>query len=95
AEPEAKPTEVKPEAKPTEAKPEIKPQPEQMPGRVLAVPSTRRLARELGVDISKVKGTGPGGRITDDDVRKVTEAPQAPETRPLEAVPVETAPEIT
>ena len=47
-----------------------------MPGRVLAVPSTRRLARELGVDISKVKGTGPGGRITDEDVRKstVTEA---------------------
>lgn len=99
--PEAKP-EIKPETKPTEAKPaevkpEAKPQPEQMPGRVLAVPSTRRLARELGVDISKVKGTGPGGRITDEDVRKVTEAPQSPETRLPEAAPVETArePEIT
>ena len=65
-----------------------------MPGRVLAVPSTRRLARELGVDISKVKGTGPGGRITDEDVRKVTEAPQAPETRQPETAPVEVAPEI-
>ena len=104
---EAKPTEVKPtEAKPTEAKPpeakptEVKPQekPEQMPGRVLAVPSTRRLARELGVDISNVKGTGPGGRITDEDVRKstVTEAPKAPETRKPEpeAAPVEVAPEV-
>ena len=91
----AKPTEVKPtEAKPTEVKPQEKP--EQMPGRVLAVPSTRRLARELGVDISKVKGTGPGGRITDEDVRKVTEAPKAPETRKPEpeAAPVEIAPEI-
>src|SRR3990172_2044713 len=34
-----------------------------------ATPATRRLARELGVDLSTVKGSGPGGRITDDDVR--------------------------
>src|SRR5712691_5147650 len=38
-------------------------------GPVPAAPSTRRLARELGVDLQGVKGTGPGGRITDDDVR--------------------------
>ena len=37
---------------------------------VLATPATRRLARELGVDISMVKGSGPQGRITDDDVRR-------------------------
>lgn len=36
---------------------------------VLATPATRRLARELGVDISVLKGSGPQGRITDDDVR--------------------------
>jgi pyruvate dehydrogenase E2 component (dihydrolipoyllysine-residue acetyltransferase) len=36
---------------------------------VAAAPSTRRLARELGVDLHAVRGTGPGGRITDDDVR--------------------------
>ncbi len=35
----------------------------------IATPSTRKLARELGVDLSLVKGSGPGGRITDDDVR--------------------------
>jgi pyruvate dehydrogenase E2 component (dihydrolipoamide acetyltransferase) len=36
---------------------------------VPAAPSTRRLARELGVDIYEVKGTGPGGRISEDDVK--------------------------
>ena len=34
-----------------------------------AAPSVRRLAREVGVDIYEVKGTGPGGRIGEDDVK--------------------------
>jgi pyruvate dehydrogenase E2 component (dihydrolipoamide acetyltransferase) len=34
-----------------------------------AAPSTRRLARELGVDLHEIKGSGPGGRITTDDVQ--------------------------
>ena len=34
-----------------------------------AAPSVRRLARELGVDIYQVQGSGPGGRISEDDVR--------------------------
>ena len=37
-------------------------------GRVFAPPSVRRLAREHGVDITAVDGTGPSGRITADDV---------------------------
>src|SRR2546428_8110898 len=37
--------------------------------RVLATPATRRLARELNVDISTLKGGGPQGRVTDEDVR--------------------------
>jgi pyruvate dehydrogenase E2 component (dihydrolipoamide acetyltransferase) len=36
---------------------------------VPAAPSTRRLARELSVDLRAVNGSGPGGRVTDDDVR--------------------------
>ncbi len=36
---------------------------------VPASPSVRRFARELGVDIVKVKGSGPGGRISDEDVK--------------------------
>ena len=38
-------------------------------GSVAATPSTRRLARELGVDLHAVRGSGPGGRILDADVR--------------------------
>ncbi len=56
------------------------------PRRVLATPHTRHLARELGVDISTVKGTGPNGRITDDDVRRaVKEAPAPPPKIPRAA----------
>ena len=36
---------------------------------VPAAPSVRRLAREIGVDIHNVQGSGPGGRISDDDVK--------------------------
>jgi pyruvate dehydrogenase E2 component (dihydrolipoamide acetyltransferase) len=41
---------------------------------VPAAPSTRRLAREIGVDIYAVKGTGPGGRISEDDVKAQAKA---------------------
>jgi pyruvate dehydrogenase E2 component (dihydrolipoyllysine-residue acetyltransferase) len=44
-------------------------------GPVYASPSVRRLARELGVDLSAVKGTGRKQRITKDDVKKAKEAP--------------------
>ena len=37
-------------------------------GKVLATPAARQLAKERGVDLSKVQGTGPGGRIERDDV---------------------------
>lgn len=41
------------------------------PGRptVAASPTVRRLAREIGVDIVQVKGTGPGGRISEGDIK--------------------------
>jgi len=38
------------------------------PGEVRASPVARKLADEMGIDLSKIKGTGPGGRITRDDV---------------------------
>ena len=51
------------------AKPE--PQPRR---RRPSSPAARRLAGELGVDIDSVEGTGPGGRITRDDVERAAEA---------------------
>ncbi len=41
---------------------------------VPAAPHVRRLAREVGVDIYEVKGSGPGGRISEDDVKAHTKA---------------------
>ena len=59
--------------------------------RPLATPSTRGLARSLGVDLHAVTGTGPGGRITDEDVRTATlpkpVASVAPTTR-IAAAPI-------
>src|SRR5580698_3443852 len=39
-----------------------------------AAPHVRRFAREVGVDIYEVKGTGPGGRISEDDVKAYAKA---------------------
>lgn len=47
--------------------------------RILASPSAKRVAHELGVDLASVIGSGPGGRITEADVRaaSATAAPEA------------------
>ncbi|AKU08930.1 2-oxo acid dehydrogenase subunit E2 [Haloferax gibbonsii] len=42
-------------------------------GRVFAPPSVRRLARELGVSLDSVDGSGPSGRVTEGDVRAAAE----------------------
>jgi len=43
-------------------------------GPVPAAPHVRRLARELGVDIHNMTGSGPGGRISEDDVKAYTKS---------------------
>jgi pyruvate dehydrogenase E2 component (dihydrolipoamide acetyltransferase) len=73
--PEAAPAPVEapeaaPEATPTPAAPEVDLTPVRDGERVApAAPSVRRLARDLGVDIYQVQGTGPGGRISEEDIR--------------------------
>lgn len=44
-------------------------QPPIVPNAAPAAPSVRRLAREIGVDVNQIKGSGPGGRILLDDVK--------------------------
>jgi pyruvate dehydrogenase E2 component (dihydrolipoamide acetyltransferase) len=53
--------------------PPLKPEPGeagQLPGGVRASPLARRLAEDLGLDLSKIKGTGPGGRIVKTDIEE-------------------------
>ena len=61
------------QAQPAGARPASGRSEEREPARpttpVPATPATRRLARELGVDLRAVTPSGPGGRVTDDDVR--------------------------
>jgi pyruvate dehydrogenase E2 component (dihydrolipoamide acetyltransferase) len=54
-------------------------------GPVPATPATRRLARELGVDLRAVHGSGSGGRVTDDDVRAAASRPAATDGEPASA----------
>jgi pyruvate dehydrogenase E2 component (dihydrolipoamide acetyltransferase) len=54
---------------------------------VPAAPHTRRLARELGIDIYEVKGTGPGGRISEDDVKAHAKAALAALSTAAQAPP--------
>ncbi len=44
----------------------------------MATPAVRALAKELGVDINKVKGTGPEGRVLERDVRAMAEGKETP-----------------
>jgi 2-oxoglutarate dehydrogenase complex dihydrolipoamide succinyltransferase (E2) component len=57
-------------ARPQEIPLTTAPQASRKPDEVLATPATRKLARDLGVDISVVQATGRGGRITDEDVQR-------------------------
>ena len=58
-----------------------------------AGPATRRLARELGVDLAVVQGSGTGGRITEDDVKSAVRQQTAVAARgPLPGPAIRTAP---
>jgi pyruvate dehydrogenase E2 component (dihydrolipoamide acetyltransferase) len=77
---EEKKVDKKPEAKTEKSAPRIEKGEE---ARVKASPVARRIAAELGVDLSSVNGTGPEGRVTETDVRaaaksETTSAPQKP-----------------
>jgi len=70
---EAKPQEVKSAGRSVEVEPKEEPEPETVSSKndlpAAAAPSIRKLARDLGIDLTKVRGSARGGRIVLEDVR--------------------------
>ncbi len=60
-------------------------------GEVLATPVVRKLAKDLGLELGAVRGSGPGGRITEEDVRRAAGA-KAPAGIPAESTSEERIP---
>ena len=79
----------------TQQKPQAREQKPEEP-RAKASPVARRIAAELGVDLSTVKGTGPDGRITETDVRAaaktVTAGASGGATKPQAQAPIAVKP---
>ena len=68
--------------------------------RVLASPAAKRYAREENVDLTQVRGTGPEGRIVEEDVRRLTEGrleltPRVKEELPLTGIRKTTAERVS
>lgn len=68
------------EPEPAAADDAVESEPATSSGRTFAPPSARRVARELGVDVAAVDGSGPGGRVTEADVRAHAAGDAAPAT---------------
>jgi 2-oxoglutarate dehydrogenase E2 component (dihydrolipoamide succinyltransferase) len=66
---------------PSEKKPATEKPDADTPGEQILPPSVRRLASEKGIDPGKVKGTGPGGRVTKGDVIAYLEKETAPKEK--------------
>jgi len=80
----------KPAAPPPERAVAVTEAPPAEAGRIRASPAARRLAEELGVDLSRVQGTGPDGRILRGDIEAAAKALEAAPAAP--AAPPATAP---
>jgi pyruvate dehydrogenase E2 component (dihydrolipoamide acetyltransferase) len=89
--------EVAPASEPAKSEPE----PAKPAGRIMASPRAKKLAADLGVDLVKITGTGPAGKITEQDVQKAASAkpaaPSAPatETKAGQAIPLNRLQRIT
>ena len=81
APPPAEPIEPAPAPEPPQAEAQVLDA-----GEVRASPVARRIAQERGIDLSQVPGTGPGGRITREDVLSFEPPPAAPEEAPAAEV---------
>jgi len=75
------------QAAPVRQTPSAESQPAAPAGRVMASPRAKRLAGELGVDLAAVKGTGPAGKITEQDVKQTAASTTAKPAAPAPAAP--------
>ena len=66
-----------------------------LPEKVQATPLVRRVAEELGVDLSTVRGTGPAGRITENDVRGTAGPVEGERREPLRGIRRQIAEHLT
>ena len=84
------PAEVAPAVETTAAEPtKAEPEPAKPAGRIMASPRAKKLASDLGVDLATVTGTGPAGKITEQDVQKAALAkPAAPSAPAIPAAEV-------
>ena len=67
-------------------------QPSTADGRVKASPLARRMARERGIDLAQIRGTGPEGRVVADDVERAATGPPAPTRAAPAAAEIEVKP---
>jgi len=80
---EPEPAAEEPEPKEAPVQPQGNGRPDESPtiqatgGRVKASPLARRIARERGIDLASLRGTGPEGRIVAEDVERAGDAPAA------------------
>ena len=87
---ERKPEAEKEKAPPPKAEaPQPPPKKAELPADLILSPSVRRLVKEKGVDVAKIAGSGPGGRITKGDVLEVVEAREAGEAAAETGAPAE------
>jgi pyruvate dehydrogenase E2 component (dihydrolipoamide acetyltransferase) len=56
--------------------------------RILASPAAKRLAKEYGIDITQIRGSGPEGRIVEEDVKKFAEQNKVAGPRVREVIPL-------
>jgi pyruvate dehydrogenase E2 component (dihydrolipoamide acetyltransferase) len=59
-------------------------------GRIKASPLARRIARERGIDLTSVRGTGPDGRVVAEDVERAAAVPTTAAPVPAPAAPIPT-----
>jgi pyruvate dehydrogenase E2 component (dihydrolipoamide acetyltransferase) len=92
---DGKPAAEREEERPPEAPPQPSStdgqQPKAAEGRIKASPLARRIARERGIELSGIAGTGPEGRVVAEDVERAAAAP-APVVAPAEAGEAEVRP---